>query len=315
MKVSIIIPVYNVMEFLGDCLDAIGRQTFRDFEVIAVDDGSTDGSSALLDGYEASFPMTRLHRANRGVSVTRNEALDRATGDYVLMVDSDDCIHPRLLELAVGAAEAHGADWVAFDYAYANRDELPQLLDRWAVDLEAPSAQDIPSPGFDWFVASRRLPTPWQILYRRSSLGKLRFREGIVYEDVPFILTYLARPLKGVYLEKPLYCYVTNDRSITHGTELLRRFFGFETGMRMLREELDEARYRAFVRKESLMWIRGLWRKVRALPESEDRAGVEAAFNAFIARLFRDGLLRCRDLRPVWWWRFLKCRVANRFKS
>lgn len=314
MKVSIILPVYNVAAYLPNCLDSIGRQTYRDFEVIAVDDGSTDGSGRLLDGYEASFPLRRIHQENRGVSATRNAALDLATGDYVLMVDSDDCIHPRLLELAVSAAEAHAADWVAFDYEPARLPDVAAVRARWAADADAPAACEIPAPGFDWFVGTRRVPTPWQLLYRRSTLAGHRFRPGIVYEDVPFLLAYLARPHRGVYLRKSLYCYVANEASITHGSVLRKRIVGYETGMRMLREALDDGRYRAFVRKECQMWIRGLWRGIEALPESEDRRESERAFNALIARLFGDGLLRWRDQRPVWWWRFLKCRVANRYK-
>ena len=80
MKVSIVIPVYNVSRYLRRCLGSVGRQTFRGFEVIAVDDGSTDDSGRWLDEYEADFPLRRIHQANRGLSEARNAAMAVASG-------------------------------------------------------------------------------------------------------------------------------------------------------------------------------------------------------------------------------------------
>lgn len=305
MKVSVILPVYNVESHLRGCLDSIARQTFRDFEVIAVDDGSTDASGRLLDEYEASFPLRRIHRRNQGVSATRNAALDLATGDYVLMVDSDDCIHPRLLELTVGAAEAQKADWVAFDYVRARLPEVQETLAAWADDRAEPSSSEIPAPGFDWFVGTCRKPTPWQMLYRRSTLAGHRFRTGIVYEDVPFLLTYLACPHRGIHLRKQLYCYVANDVSITRGSDLHKRIAGYEAGMRMLKEALDPRRYRLFVRNECAVCVRDVYRRLRAMPPGSDRPAAARAFNSFVGRILREGLVRWSDFSLTWRLRLL----------
>ena len=305
MKVSVVLPVYNVERHLPGCLDSIARQTFRDFEVIAVDDGSTDDSGRLLDEYEASFPLRRVHQGNQGVSATRNAALDLATGDYVLMVDSDDCIHPRLLELTVGAAEALEADWVAFDYVRARLPEVHETLAVWANDRAEPLPREIPTPGFDWFVGTCRKPTPWQMLYRRSTLAGHRFRTGIVYEDVPFLLTYLARPHRGLYLRKQLYCYVANEVSITRGSALHRRIAGYETGMRMLKEALDPRRYRLFVRNECAVCVRDLHRRLRTMPPDADRSAAARAFDAFVRRILREELAQWSDFSLIWRLRLL----------
>lgn len=91
MKLSIIVPVYNVKNYLSDCLDSILNQTYRDFEMILVDDGSTDGSGELCDQYAAQDErISVIHQKNQGLSVTRNHGIARAKGEYLMFVDSDD---------------------------------------------------------------------------------------------------------------------------------------------------------------------------------------------------------------------------------
>ena len=115
MKVSVIVPVYNASGYLPRCLNSIGGQSFRDYEVIAVDDGSTDGSAGVLESFAGRLPLRILRQANQGQSVARNAAMAVAQGEYILMVDADDFIHPRLLETAVAAADRGKLDFVLFD--------------------------------------------------------------------------------------------------------------------------------------------------------------------------------------------------------
>ena len=99
VKVSLIIPVYNTAAYLRDCLGSVMRQTFQDWEALVVDDGSTDGSGELCRELSQQDPRIRpASQENRGVSAARNQALERARGEYLFFLDSDDAIHPRLLE-------------------------------------------------------------------------------------------------------------------------------------------------------------------------------------------------------------------------
>ena len=300
MKVSIIVPVYNVSRYLRRCLDSIGRQTFRDFEVIAVDDGSTDDSGRQLDEYEADFPLRRIHQANRGLSEARNAAMAVASGEYLLMVDSDDCIHPRLLELAVEAAERGGLDVVAFDYRRVDDAEVPDVLAAWASDSAGADAERPSSPFFDWFVGGGRWPCAWQFLYRRRSLGDRRFIPGILYEDIPFVLSYLAGDVRGGYLRKELYCYAATQGSITAVKTYRRRMDGYEVGLRTLRTALDERQYRMFVSRAFVAWLRDLWRRVRAIGDAGLRREQQDDFARLMRRLFDGDLVRWGDFDLRW---------------
>lgn len=117
MKFSLIIPVYNVAAYLPACLDSVLAQTFCDWEAICVDDGSTDGSGELLDGYaqrDARFVV--IHQKNGGVSVARNAGLAVARGDYVGFVDADDCLCPDWLQVVDATILAYSADLYRFRY-------------------------------------------------------------------------------------------------------------------------------------------------------------------------------------------------------
>lgn len=115
-KVSVIIPVYNVAAYLEQALNSLLRQTLTDFEVIAVDDGSTDNSLTILNTYAHSDSrITVISQENQGQSVARNVAISKATGKYLYMMDSDDTIAPDTLQLCYDYAEQTAADFVFFD--------------------------------------------------------------------------------------------------------------------------------------------------------------------------------------------------------
>lgn len=117
MKLSIIVPVYNVEPYLRRCVDSILNQTFSDFELILVDDGSPDSCGAICDDYAARDRRIKvIHKANGGVSYARNEGLDIAQGEYIGFVDSDDYIHPKMYEILVGVIEREQVDLVQCGY-------------------------------------------------------------------------------------------------------------------------------------------------------------------------------------------------------
>lgn len=110
MLISVIIPVYNVAPYLRRCVDSLLKQTYRDFELILVDDGSTDGSSAICDDYRQAYPpslrkegrgdiiITAIHQKNAGVSAARNRGIAEARGEYISFVDADYWVEPRFLQ-------------------------------------------------------------------------------------------------------------------------------------------------------------------------------------------------------------------------
>ena len=114
-KVSVVIPVYNVEKYLGECLDSVLRQTLKDLEIICVDDGSTDGSAAILRKYAEADPRIRLiSQANAGLSAARNAGMDAATGKYIYFLDSDDYISGDAMEKCLSICERDELDQLVF---------------------------------------------------------------------------------------------------------------------------------------------------------------------------------------------------------
>lgn len=114
-KFSIIVPVYNVMPYIKECLDSLVTQNYKDYEICIVDDGSTDGSGEICDEYKNKFPCIKLlHQPNQGVSVARNNALDMASGDYIWFVDADDYITGDVFEYLNKIIAMHRCDTIIF---------------------------------------------------------------------------------------------------------------------------------------------------------------------------------------------------------
>ena len=180
MRFSVVIPVYNVEDYLDDCLSSLQSQDYTDFEVICVNDGSTDRSREILSEWAGKMPQIRvIDRVNGGLSAARNTGLETATGDYVVFVDSDDWVEPTMLSRL--AEEAHGEDMICF---------ACRKSDSGATDTLIPEQND----GWSYYnrhaLEHREVPfvCVWQRCYRREFLLKngLHFREGILHEDNEF---------------------------------------------------------------------------------------------------------------------------------
>src|SRR3954453_3649613 len=114
-RVSVVVPIYNVEDYLEECLDSLAAQTFEDLEVVMVDDSSTDGSAAIAESFAARDPRFRVVRraANGGLSAARNTGIDAATGEFLAFVDSDDLVAPDAYEKLVGALDQTGSDFAS----------------------------------------------------------------------------------------------------------------------------------------------------------------------------------------------------------
>ena len=180
MKISIVIPIYNVEQYLEQCLSSIQAQKYDDLEVICVNDGSTDGSRKILTEWATHFPQMRIiDRENGGLSAARNTGLKEAKGDYIVFVDSDDWVEPSMLSRL--AAECEGEDMVCFACRRTDTNAKDILISEQSAgwnyyNRHALEAQIVP------FVCV------WQRCYRREFLteNNLYFREGILHEDNEF---------------------------------------------------------------------------------------------------------------------------------
>ena len=142
-SISTIIPVYNTARYLRRCLDSIANQTYRDWEALCVDDGSTDGSPAILREYASRDPRFRIiSKPNGGLSDARNAGLAAAAGEYINFVDSDDLIHPQTFEITLALAKRDGSDIVTW-YKDSLFRPSTRLRRRLGVDVDSATPWNI----------------------------------------------------------------------------------------------------------------------------------------------------------------------------
>jgi CDP-glycerol glycerophosphotransferase len=185
-RVSVVVPIFNVEQWLGECLESIRTQTFGDLEVIMVDDGSPDGSAAIAERFAARDARFRLiSRPNGGLSAARNTGIDAATGEYLSFVDSDDVLARDALERLVGALEKTGSDFATGNVERITPEGIRQayFLSR-AFTRTRLKTHVTQHPGL---LADR---PAWNKLWRRSFWDEqgLRFPEGRVNEDIPVVI-------------------------------------------------------------------------------------------------------------------------------
>lgn len=218
-RVSVIVPVYQVEAYLARCLDSLLAQTFADFELILVDDGTRDGCPRIMDAYAARDDRIRiLHKENGGLSSARNAGLDVARGEYVAFVDSDDYVAPTLLEDTVRAAERSGADLVLFNYRLVvdGQEQGPYLpMADEVLDL---TQMGLARYFYRYWMPYRHGQEAWCRLYRRDIIEEngLRFapNKEIFAEDTLFSAMYLMHVRKLAALSAPYVYYVQRGDSL-----------------------------------------------------------------------------------------------------
>lgn len=219
MKLSIIIPVYNVKPWLRGCLDSVVKslQGLDEAEVICVDDGSTDGSSDILDEYLRHQSFRILHQGNSGVSAARNCGLDVAQGEWVAFVDADDCVAPEWFSVLLKTAESHPEADVVRSWNVVSiwsDEEMRTALIRktprkWSARTYVGHAAR------DWGY-KRYVRQGWSMLnmVRRNFIGRTRFRDGMrINEDTVFFLELSEHLVHVVEVDYTGYFYRRRDGS------------------------------------------------------------------------------------------------------
>ena len=191
--ISVIVPVYNVEPYLRKCLDSIVGQTYRDLEILVVDDGSTDGSGAICDEYKVDERVRVFHTKNRGLSAARNKGLDEAKGEWIGFVDSDDWIEPDMYEVLLRKAEETGADVVECGVFVNYHDSIVERRRQDAV-LSGREAIQL-------LLKQKISNAVWNKIWKRKHFDQTHFPEGRNFEDIT--MTY------QVFLSSEKVCTVT----------------------------------------------------------------------------------------------------------
>ncbi len=220
--ISIVIPVYNAEKYLSRCMDSILNSSLKDFEVILVDDGSTDHSPALCEDYKKRDRRVKVfHQENKGVSAARNAGIDACTGEWVLFVDADDFISPVFLSL-VAKDEHQGFDLLLFELADSFPENIPSSSlqeNRYLGSELNKLVERILVPGQLTKKGRLDFRTPCARAYKRKILFErsLRFSPDIaIGEDLLFNLEYQLFAASCLYLPIPVYHYDIREGSSSH---------------------------------------------------------------------------------------------------
>ena len=208
--VSVIVPIYNVAPWLHRCLDSILAQTYTEFQLILVDDGSTDSCGAICDEYAAKDSrITVIHKENGGLSSARNAGLEIADGKFISFIDSDDWIHPQFLELMLRCQQAGNYDLVICNHKRTAGSESDSS---YIWDQIAP--QELNLEGI--YRQHRTKSYVWNKLYRRELIGNHRFIQKKIAEDAAFngIVLGHSPQLHACFVPAVLYYYFYRENSL-----------------------------------------------------------------------------------------------------
>lgn len=222
--ISVVIPIYNVEDYLCECLDSVLAQTYKNLEILLVDDGSTDGSATIAKQYETKETRIRLiHQENRGLSGARNTGINLATGDYLIFVDSDDSISSTHIEILYQALKKTDADVANCLYTRekekleTNSKPAYQLITGTYMEKIKQLAQ-----------SNHPFKFAWGRLIARKVFEKVSFIEGMILEDGPFFYETIDQVDRYVLVDSKSYFYRNRKNSILNAPVSQKHFDQFK---------------------------------------------------------------------------------------
>ena len=212
-KLSIVVAVYNLEDYLPRCLDALVNQTLKDIEILCVDDGSTDSAPKIVDDYAKRYPelVKAFHKENGGEFTTRNYGLERATGEYVTFVDTDDYVESTWAEKLYNAASENNADMAvcAFERIDTNTNKVVATnMTKFGNCVKTVDPKD----DFLAFIN----PAPWNKIYKLDKVKDLRFLNFRGFNDTVFLASSYAKIKKIAFIPDVLYHYYLRYDSQIH---------------------------------------------------------------------------------------------------
>ncbi len=210
MKVSVIVPVYNVEAYLNRCLESLVRQTLKELEVIIVNDGSPDNSDAIIRQYIAKYPNFKYYiKENGGLSDARNYGLKCATGEYIAFLDSDDYVKEEMYEEMYKKATSGNFDMVVCDIFYQYPDKIQVV--RSGIKNDIHDKKGIKKAYYNIH------PAAWNKLFKRELFNNgVEFKKGVWFEDVEFIYRLLPYVNSIGAIHEPFNQYVIREGSISN---------------------------------------------------------------------------------------------------
>lgn len=304
-KVSLILPIYNVSQYLRECLDSVVGQTLRDIEILCVNDGSTDDSLDIINEYAAKDPrIVVITGPNGGYGKAMNKGLDQATGDYIGIVEPDDYVVPEIFEELYRTAAQHDLDLVKADFYRFTRDENGQEhLQYVALDSTGTRYGQLLCPAEDPSCIRFTLNT-WAGIYRRAFLNEYGIRHhetpGASFQDNGFFFQTFAYARRAMIVNRPYY---RNRRDNPNSSVASKaKVYCMNVEYDFIRDLLMRDR-QVWERFQYLYW----WQKFRNYTFTYDRIA-DSYKPEYMARMRQEfkramqlGQLRQSDFEPTEW--------------
>lgn len=233
---SVIIPVYNDEIYIKECLDSLKKQTFKNFEIICINDGSTDGTQRVLESYALNFPKFKIiNQKNKCLSIARNNGLKEAIGEYIYFVDSDDILKENALEVAWNKCKEFNLDVLFFSFENFSNSEA--MICRYAHMIDSLKRKccyaQRPCSGQNMLVEfnenNEYYVTVWAQIARKEFLkkNKIQFYPGILFEDNLYTMQVLLKSEKVMCINDILYGKRIRENSIVTRKENAENIKGF----------------------------------------------------------------------------------------
>ena len=293
--ISIIVPVYNVEKYIVRCIDSIIGQTYKNLQIILVNDGSPDGSPAICDEYaRRDSRIEVIHKQNGGLSDARNAGIECAKGEYIAFVDSDDYVHQLYIENMYNCIKHDNSDMCVCDFHFVNEGEEAFDLtlkkpERSAFHLEGLYPAETAMKN----IFNSYLVVAWNKLYRRDIFDNIKFPVGRIHED-EFVLHRIFAACSSVsILPERLYYYLQRSESITNKPYSVRRLDALDAFDDRLHFYLENKRY-SLLKLTCLHYIRWYIKMHNLLPRNIEENRVRwkecsAQFRAHCRTMFKYG--------------------------
>lgn len=283
-QISVVIPVYNAEKYLSACLDSVLNQTFTDYEIICINDGSPDNCASILEEYANRYAKIKvITQQNKGVSITRNIGISKATGKYIYFVDSDDIIHPQLLETAFYYAEHFNTDIVSFNL----EERVYNQTETAPFDIKDISYKIADNP-----ILSLPFSGPHRIhhsvctrLCKKSLFQKNSFIPNIHFEDFPYTYVLLSHLPRTITLDKTLYFYTNNSKSISRQKTTPQDIKNYHIGIIHIYQTYLEANLQAELERLIRYFIPNILKQQLARCKKAPKEAQNAVYKTFSEEL------------------------------
>ena len=203
--ISIIIPCYNAEKTIKRCLESVISQTYKNIEIVIINDGSIDKTDSIIKKYINDNRIKYYNRSNHGIGKTRNFGIKEATGEYITFLDSDDYLPNDAIDNLYKLAQKNKLDLVVSDYYVDNKNIKSEKIKSFPIT----NVKNNPNLIFDINLA------PWNKLYKKELIENIKFEENLKYEDAPFVIESIIKAKRIGKLDKETYYYVVNSNSET----------------------------------------------------------------------------------------------------